>query len=156
MEDLDKLTHLQQVMDAGRLIHGAMDRVDTTIADRLGINRTDLRCLYHLVDCAQATPSEIAAAVGLTSGSVTAMLDRLESQGLIVRARSCADRRSLAISIPLPERDRIAAVLDEKLSVLRSQFASLDGAELARMAGALGPFAAVVHAVADQLGKSDD
>lgn len=150
-DDLAKLIHLQQVMDAGRYIHGAMDRIDTIIAANLGINRSDLRCLYHLVDSAQATPTELALCVGLTSGSVTAMLDRLESQGLITRARSCADRRSVAISIPPHEHARITRIIDEKVSIFRSQFALLDSEGLARMADALIPFGHVLDAVADRL-----
>ncbi len=150
-----KLLHLQQVMDAGRQIHGAMDRVDTAMAETLGINRSDLRCLYHLIENEASTPGEIAAAVGLTSGSVTAMLDRLEGQCLVVRIRSCADRRSVAISLLPEKRVMVAGVMERKLSTIQDHFASLDDAELARLAAALTPYAAIISSIADEMSPSE-
>ncbi len=152
-DDAAKLIHLHKVMDAGRQIHDAMDRIDTIIAANLGINRSDLRCLYHLVESSLATPTELATSVGLTSGSVTTMLDRLESQGLIHRARSSADRRSVAISIPPHEHARITSIIEEKFAVIRAEFGLLDSAGLARMADALIPFATVLDTVGDRLFK---
>jgi len=48
-----------------------------------------------LLECEVATPGSLAEALGLTSGSITVMLDRLESAGYVERAADPADRRRL-------------------------------------------------------------
>ncbi|MGH7529836.1 MAG: MarR family winged helix-turn-helix transcriptional regulator, partial [Gemmatimonadales bacterium] len=42
-------------------------------------------------------PGELAAALGLTTGSVTAMLDRLERRGYVSRMSDPADRRRVQV-----------------------------------------------------------
>ncbi|WP_406730521.1 MarR family transcriptional regulator [Streptomyces sp. NBC_01794] len=61
-----------------RALRMAVDSFDAAAAERLGINRTDLHCLDILIQRESAAPSELGAALGLTTGSVTALLDRLD------------------------------------------------------------------------------
>ncbi|MEV0151925.1 MULTISPECIES: hypothetical protein [unclassified Nonomuraea] len=69
---------LRDAMDEEmRLMQAAVDSFDEAAADVLGVNRTDLRCLDILAQ-GPVTPSVLEPALGLTTGSVTAMLDRLE------------------------------------------------------------------------------
>lgn len=84
------------IVDACRGLHAAIDALDSKVAGNVGISRNDLRCL-NLIDRGPQSPSYIANALGLTTGSVTALLDRLESHGLIERMRDPADRRGLLI-----------------------------------------------------------
>lgn len=76
-----------------RALQGAVEAVDAAAAARLGINQTDLRCLDVLLQRESATPGELGAALGLTTGSVTAMLDRLDRLGYLTREPDPADRR---------------------------------------------------------------
>ncbi|CAM3277478.1 MarR family winged helix-turn-helix transcriptional regulator [Stackebrandtia soli] len=75
----------------------AVDDFDATVAVQLRVNRTDLRCLEILLGRDGATPRELADELGLTSGSVTAMLDRLSKQDYLTRAPDPNDRRKLVI-----------------------------------------------------------
>ena len=50
-----------------------------------------------LLECEVATPGSLAEALGLTSGSITVMLDRLESAGYVERAADPADRRRFLV-----------------------------------------------------------
>jgi len=88
--------------NAGREYQRALDLFDETAAAHLGVNRTDLRCLDVLTQMGQATPGELASAVGLTSGSVTAMLDRLEHQGYVTRSSDSSDGRQRSVR-PTPK-----------------------------------------------------
>lgn len=63
-----------------------------------GLNVTDMECLRLLFLKGIATPSELAKHTGLTSGATTAMLDRLEKAGLIVRRPNPDDRRGSLIA----------------------------------------------------------
>jgi DNA-binding MarR family transcriptional regulator len=69
------------------------------IARRLGLNATDSECLSFLGVKGTSTPTELARYTGLTSGSTTAMLDRLEKMGFISRKANPHDRRGVLIEI---------------------------------------------------------
>ena len=85
-----------------RMRQRAVDALDEAVADRLGVNRTDLRCLDVLMECESATPGQLAAALGLTSGSVTTMVDRLERMGYVRRQADPRDRRKVNV-VPTPK-----------------------------------------------------
>ncbi|MDQ0937228.1 MarR family winged helix-turn-helix transcriptional regulator [Streptomyces turgidiscabies] len=76
-----------------RALQGAVEAVDAAAAARLGVNQTDLRCLDVLLQRESATPGELGTALGLTTGSVTAMLDRLDKLGYLTREPHPDDRR---------------------------------------------------------------
>ena len=69
------------------------------MARLLGVNETDLRCLELLLDVDELTPGDLAAALGLTTGGVTAMLDRLERLDLLTRDPHPSDRRRSLVRI---------------------------------------------------------
>ncbi len=75
----------------------AVNDFDAAAASTLGVNRTDLRCLEILLQQQAALPSQLGARLGLTTGSVTAMLDRLERLGFLTRAPDPRDRRKVII-----------------------------------------------------------
>lgn len=69
-------------------------------ARRLGLNVTDSECLSFLtIQGGSATPTEIARYTGLTTGSTTAMLDRLERSKFIYRKPNPTDRRGVIVAI---------------------------------------------------------
>ena len=68
------------------------------VGNKLGVNATDMECLGLLFFKGIATPTELARHTGLTTGSTTAMLDRLEKAGLIERKPNPNDRRGLLIT----------------------------------------------------------
>jgi DNA-binding MarR family transcriptional regulator len=73
------------------------------VADRLGLNTTDLMCLSFLNDAEPLTAGQLAEATGLTTGSVTVMIDRLEKAGYAQREKDSTDRRRVIVR-PLTER----------------------------------------------------
>jgi DNA-binding MarR family transcriptional regulator len=72
---------------------------DQVVADRLGINRTDLNCLDVIERHGGVTAGELATESGLTTGAVTAVLDRLESKGYVRRVRDTEDRRRVKVEV---------------------------------------------------------
>jgi DNA-binding MarR family transcriptional regulator len=95
-ENLDELR--AQAGHESQALQAAVDSVDQTAAAVLGVNRTDLRCLEILFG-GDSTPGELAAKLGLTSGSVTTMLDRLSKLDYVVRHPEPGDRRKVLIRI---------------------------------------------------------
>lgn len=78
------------------------------VGSTIGINVTDMECLGLLFHQGIATPTELAKHTGLTSGSITAMLDRLEKARLITRRPNPDDRRGILITINKTGAKKIA------------------------------------------------
>ncbi len=137
---MDKAEHLEAIMAAARRIHETIDMIDVIVSARLGIHRNDLRCL-HILELAPATPGEIALKTGLTSGSVTALLVRLEGAGFIERQRSLADRRSVEIALPEYRLAEIQTIHGEIKQAIRDFFSERPVADVADSGKALAAFA---------------
>ena len=84
----------------------ASDQLDDISAAAMGINRTDSRCLDIVDYAGPITAGDLAKQSGLTTGAVTAVLDRLEEAGYVRRTRDTADRRRVMIEITDDARDR--------------------------------------------------
>jgi DNA-binding MarR family transcriptional regulator len=74
-------------------------RYDELVAARLGINRTDLRCLDLLHETGTMSAGQLAVGSGLTTGATTRMLDRLERIGYIRRLPDRDDRRRVLVEL---------------------------------------------------------
>jgi DNA-binding MarR family transcriptional regulator len=72
------------------------------IADKLGLNLTDHRCLdlaQRASSAAPLTAGQLAELTGLTTGAITGVLDRLEKAGFIRREKDPNDRRQLFVRV---------------------------------------------------------
>src|SRR5579872_1742915 len=78
------------------LFHQAM-------AERLGLNLIDLRCLTLAQGEEDMTPGKFAELTGLTTGAITGVIDRLEKARLVKRERDPHDRRRVIVKL-LPAR----------------------------------------------------
>lgn len=67
------------------------------LAAKAKLHPTDMECLEIIIDTGQTTPGILSRETGLSSGAMTAALDRLEHRNFIERKRSAQDRRSVAI-----------------------------------------------------------
>ena len=76
-----------------------MQLMSQAAADRIGINATDLNCLNILSFSGQLTAGELAKATGLTTASITGVIDRLEQAGFVRRERDAADRRRVVVHL---------------------------------------------------------
>jgi DNA-binding MarR family transcriptional regulator len=75
------------------------DIFDEAAATYAGINRTDFRCLDILDRGGRMTAGQLATAARLSSGAITAVVDRLEATGLVHRVRDSADRRRVLVEV---------------------------------------------------------
>lgn len=89
----------EQLIEEVRRSQEATARFDQAVADALGLNRTDMRCVDILHREGALTAGQLASATGLTTGAMTIALDRLERSGYIRRVRDTADRRRVLVEI---------------------------------------------------------
>ena len=119
---IDELLHLMRAHEA------ANDAFDEVACQRLGINRTDLRCLNIVDNNGPMTAGRLAELSGLTTAAVTAVLDRLERAGYARRVRDEEDRRQVIVEV--------TPLLAARGSAIWGPIAEEAFARLSRMSGA--------------------
>jgi DNA-binding MarR family transcriptional regulator len=90
---VEELLHLSRDHEA------ANEAFDDVACEKLGINRTDLRCLNIVDNEGSMTAGRLAELSGLTTAAVTAVLDRLERAGYARRVRDQRDRRQVRVEL---------------------------------------------------------
>ncbi|MGE7604555.1 MarR family transcriptional regulator [Peribacillus sp. NPDC097675] len=73
------------------------------MAQKIGVAHTDLKTAEILNETGPITAGELAKITGLSTGSVTALIDRLEKSGYVKRERDHLDGRRVMI-IPIAKR----------------------------------------------------
>jgi DNA-binding MarR family transcriptional regulator len=105
------------------------------VADRLGVNSSDLECLDFIAMRGAMTAGELADAAGLTTGAITGVIDRLERAGFAKRQRDKEDRRKvLVVLTPAVER-RIMPLYEPIARSAVTTFAAYSDEELALLLG---------------------
>jgi DNA-binding MarR family transcriptional regulator len=99
-----------------------------TVAEKLGIHATDLKSL-RLLGQESMTAGSLAEHTGLSGAAVTALIDRLEAGGYVVRERETNDRRRVTVhAVPekVDEIDRFYAGQGARMSQLLSQYSEAE------------------------------
>lgn len=91
----ERLALMQRIGDYSRQSQTATDLFDERVAEFLGINRTDGRCLDIIGRHGKVSAGQLSIEAGLTTGAVTAVIDRLEAAGYVQRVRDPLDRRKI-------------------------------------------------------------
>lgn len=104
---MDRQKAVDGVVKALRSVNFRGSAFGQTVAIRIGLSELDVEALEMLVDTGAATAGRLAELMGLTTGAVTRMIDRLEQAGYVRRVPDPADRRRVIVE-PVPER--LAAV----------------------------------------------
>ena len=95
---------LAEVAEELRLSGVTNDIADQVIADYLGLNRTDMRCLDIIERLDGVSAGRLASEAGLSTGAVTTVLDRLERAGFARRVARSGRPAACARSSSHPRR----------------------------------------------------
>jgi DNA-binding MarR family transcriptional regulator len=95
----DKRQVFDDLIGEVRRSQNATDRFDQAVADALGLNRTDMRCMDVIEREGPVPAGKLAEATGLTSGAITTALDRLERAGYARRSGDPSDRRRVLVEL---------------------------------------------------------
>jgi DNA-binding MarR family transcriptional regulator len=69
------------------------------VAQRLGLGASDGQFMHLLQVRGPLTPGQLAELSGLTTGTVTGVIDRLENAGFVRRERDTSDRRKVLVRL---------------------------------------------------------
>jgi DNA-binding MarR family transcriptional regulator len=101
--------------------------VSQTVAARFNLNTTDLEGLDLIQLQGQVSAGRLAAATGLTSGAVTALIDRLERAGYVERIDDPGDRRRVLVRIregAIIEIAKVYTPMQKRMFTLWSQYSA--------------------------------
>ena len=101
---------IETVLNASRESSTTAVFFHTLIAEQVDLGATEEKTLFLLSRLGPLTAGEIAHHTGLTTPSVTSLIDRLESKGFVQRVRDTRDRRRVIVERNeerLAELDRV-------------------------------------------------
>ncbi|HUB93677.1 MAG TPA: MarR family transcriptional regulator [Verrucomicrobiae bacterium] len=130
----------QRVFAATREQGMASVLLRNAVSRKLGLNITDMECLSLLAIRGSSSPTELARYTGMTPGSATVMLDRLERANLIRRKPNPNDRRGVLIEINERSNARAGQMFAGAQKALVELIASYSDSELETIADFLKRF----------------
>lgn len=140
---------MEDVLAAVRALARGLDRYRHAVGTRLNLGMPELVTLGQLLYDEPMRAAEVGACTGLSPGSVTALLDRLETRGYLTRTRPPENKRIVAVALTDAGRDLARGMFGPVEPLLR-QAASEPGApEPARLAHCLARIAEALDDLAD-------
>src|SRR5690242_9197487 len=128
----DRAALARALDDAMRVMSGQSVLLSQAVADRVGLNPTDLEALDLLFREGSMTAGRLAERTGLTTGAVTGLVDRLERRGYVRRVADPADRRRVIVAVDSePALADLAPAYDGLRQAMDELMARYSDAELA-------------------------
>ena len=94
------------------------------VAEALGLNASDHKCLDLLMRGGEMTAGELAVRSGFTTGAITGIVNRLEARGFVRRVSDVGDRRRVLLQ---PVSARVHADMGPLLQPMILRMAALHG-----------------------------
>ena len=100
-KDQKRAELLRRLSDLGRKISTQTVFLHQAIAQAIGLNATDTKCLDLIASELDGTVAagRLSDLTGLTTGAITHILDRLEKRGFVERVRDTGDRRRVFVRV---------------------------------------------------------
>lgn len=135
----DSLIALRRILRATELF-------GKELAQEAGLSPVQFRVLQLVAEKGLTTPKALSVQMGVTQGTVTALLDKLQRQGMVTRERSQVDRRQMNIAVTETGRCTLANAPDPLQQRYVRKFESLKDWEQAQVVASLERVAAMLDA----------
>lgn len=112
---LNKDQLVQELMRQFRYVSANSVMFSQIVAEKVGLNSTDNECLDFLILNGPSTAGQLSEYSGLTTGAVTAMVDRLQKAGYVRREHDQQDRRRVIV---IPNEEKIYAEIGPHMMVM--------------------------------------
>lgn len=146
---VDAMAMANAVMRMLRRINRVGDLHSKELERLSGITTPQLIALRAIQELGEVTAGRIAEHVSLSQGTVSMILDRLETQGLIARYRSPRDRRIVHARLTEAGEQAVASAPPLMREQFLRRFLALDHSEQAQMVEKLSALADMMDAETD-------
>ncbi|RAL26383.1 MarR family winged helix-turn-helix transcriptional regulator [Thermoflavimicrobium daqui] len=125
------------------------------LADRLGINITDHKCLGILHEEGAIPAGRLAELTGLTTGAITAVIDRLERAGFVCREKDPKDRRRVIIQPNMEKaKNEIQPLMEPMIQEMSQLMSSFNQQELEAISRYIDKTIHILEQAASKLQKA--
>ena len=118
---------------------GVLPELDAALKD-LDITSQQIGILLSVARGIAAMPFELSKLLGIDTGLVTRMLDKLEAKGFLKRSRSNTDRRVIDLKLTRKGEAIAAEIPNIALPVLNGRLKNFSKAEFKELQRLLGKF----------------
>jgi DNA-binding MarR family transcriptional regulator len=134
-----------RIIDSARRLDVALAGLDAAVARDIGISVPELLALENLAAEGDMGPSELARRLQLSTGAVTALVDRLAAGGHAARAAHPTDRRRVVVTPTAQATSALAAQAAPLERDLHRLVESMSPEERAAVGGFLEAFLGIVE-----------
>ena len=139
----------EELTAAVRRLDMALSRWHAEVAARLGMDEAELLALARLAMDESQGPADLARNLHMTSGAMTAVLDRLAGHGHLVRRPHPTDRRRVALQLTQGAHEAAGAQVRPMADTITEVGRRLTPAERAAVGRFLDELIALVTAASD-------
>jgi DNA-binding MarR family transcriptional regulator len=137
-----------RITEATRRLDVALSTLNAAFARDVGISVPELIALENLEGGDGLGPSELARRLQLSTGAVTALVDRLEASGHVTRAAHPSDRRRVVVTDTAKASEALAAEAAPLASEVGRLAASLSDEERQTVGRFLDAYITIVERAA--------
>ena len=137
----------------GREFSDAVVFFHEAIAEHLGINATEWKCLGLLERHGPLPASRLAELSGFTTGAITGIVDRLERAGYVRREKHPTDRRSVIVQPTRTDevRERVEPIFLSLAKVVSTVASQYSAAEISAIISYITQLTSVMRAETNRL-----
>jgi len=151
---VERRQSVESVVRALRRVNFQGSIFGQSVAIRLGLSESDVDALELLIDTGAATAGKLAEVLGLTSGAVTRVIDRLEQAGYVRRISDPADRRRVIVEV-IPEKvTTVESMMDSLAAAAEREAGQYTSEQLATIDDFLSKMAALTQTEAARIRTS--
>lgn len=122
---------INALYQAGRELSTTAVLFHSVVAEQVGLNVTEWKCLDILELRGPLMAGELAELTGLTTGAITGVIDRLEQGGFVRRERDPHDRRKVIVQPTGEHKQGMIQVFDSLMQRYTELFEAYNEQELA-------------------------
>ena len=125
----------EEIAAATRRLDVALGELHVALGRRLGVSQAELAALTHVSAAGELGPTELARRLDVTTGAITALVDRLTERGHLVREPFPGDRRRLQLHLTPHATDEVlhhVLPLAADVGVLAAAFSDDERAAIGR------------------------
>lgn len=131
-----------------------MAQMHLEMSERLGLSAAELLALAHLSLEGPLGPTDLTRRLHMTTGAMTAMLDRLAERDYVIREPHETDRRRIVVHLTSSGRDRIFTQVHGMAESVVAASRRLDAGQLRTVSAYVEEIAGVVGTPASVTGAN--
>jgi len=119
----------EEILELGRQLMESLRGLHWRDLLPLRLTMPQVKVLHVLSRCGKVSAGELAGILGVSAPTVSDLVERMASMGLVQRERSRADRRVVHLSVTVAGEEALQQVRQERWSLLRELLEDMSPAD---------------------------